>query len=76
MIEEELKDAEKYIRCANDHKEDYPELADTFYKLSVEEIGHADMLHKQVVNLIMEYLFHYQIFLMLPFLHFPCFLFL
>lgn len=55
MIEEELKDAEKYIRCANDHKEDYPELADTFYKLSVEEIGHADMLHKQVVNLITEY---------------------
>lgn len=55
MIEEELEDAEKYIRCAIDKKETYPELAATFHKLSVEEIGHADMLHKQVVSLIEEY---------------------
>ena len=55
MIEEELNDAEKYIRCAIDKKEEYPELAETFHKLSLEEINHADMLHKQVVNLTTEY---------------------
>ena len=55
MIEEELNDAEKYIRCAIDKKEEHPELAETFHKLSLEEINHADMLHKQVVNLITEY---------------------
>lgn len=55
MIEEELSDAEKYIRCAIDMKDEYPELAATFHKLSVEEMGHVDMLHKQVVVLIDAY---------------------
>ena len=55
MIEEELDDAEKYIRCAMDHKADNPKLADTFHKLSTEEIVHANLLHDQVVSLITEY---------------------
>ena len=41
MIEEEVSDADKYIKCAISKKEEYPELANTFYKLSVEELGHA-----------------------------------
>jgi ferritin len=52
MIEEELCDSEKYIRCALEHKDTDKSLADTFYKLSVEEMNHMSMLHKQVVEKI------------------------
>ena len=55
MIEEELNDAEKYIRCAMDKKNEYPELAETFYKLSLEEMNHVAMLHTQVTALISAY---------------------
>ena len=55
MIEEELHDAEKYIRCAIDHKDEYPDLANAFSKISGEEMGHVDILHKQVVALIENY---------------------
>ena len=55
MIEEELEDAEKYIKCALHHKEDNPGLADTFYQLSKQEMGHVDMLHAQVKDQIESY---------------------
>jgi hypothetical protein len=55
MIEEELNDAEKYINHAINHKEENSSLADTFYKLSVEEMGHANTLHDQVVKIILDY---------------------
>lgn len=55
MIEEELDDAEKYIRCAIDHKTDYPALAEVFYKLSEEEMKHMGMLHDQVTAIIEDY---------------------
>ena len=55
MIEEELGDAEKYIRCAIDHKDDEPDLANAFARISTEEMGHVEILHKQVVALIDEY---------------------
>ena len=55
MIEEELSDAEKYAKCALNHKEDHPALANVFYKLSVEEMNHVNYLHEQVVALINEY---------------------
>ena len=55
MIEEELNDSEKYIRCAMDKKDTYPTLAATFYRLSVEEMNHVNMLHEQVVALIADY---------------------
>ena len=55
MIEEELNDAEKYIRCALDKKEDYPSLAATFHKLSLEEMTHVALLHDQVAALIANY---------------------
>ena len=55
MIEEELNDAEKYINCALAYKEDDPTLANVFYRLSTEEIGHEELLHAQVVAKIAEY---------------------
>lgn len=55
MIEEELNDAEKYIRCAMNHKEDHPNLAQAFARLSSEEMTHVSILHDQVAALITEY---------------------
>jgi hypothetical protein len=55
MIEEELEDAEKYIKCAMKHKDDHPSLAATFAKISLEEMGHVTLLHDQVVAIITEY---------------------
>lgn len=55
MIEEEIADAGKYAKCAIEMKEENPALADTFYKLANEELGHMNVLHTQVVNIINSY---------------------
>jgi len=54
-IDEELEDAQKYIDCAIKEKEKHPTLAELYYKLSTEEMKHADMLHDEVVRIIGEY---------------------
>ena len=54
-IEEELQDAQDYIDLAMKWKNDEPDTADLFYELSVEEMGHMEKLHKEVVDLIEEY---------------------
>lgn len=55
MIEEEIADAGKYAKCALEYKEKNPSLADTFYKLSNEELGHMNALHAQIVSIIDKY---------------------
>lgn len=57
MIEEEIHDAEKYIRCALMYKDDKDmrDVAEMFYRLSTEEMNHMNMLHTQVVTLIENY---------------------
>ena len=54
-IDEELHDAEKYIKCAYKVKEEFPQLASTYYQLSLEEMKHVTMLHESVVRIINEY---------------------
>lgn len=54
-IDEELHDAEKYIKCAFKVEEEYPQLADTYYHLSLEEMKHVTMLHDAVVSIINDY---------------------
>ena len=54
-IDEELEDAERYIKCAYKVEDDYPQLADTYYKLSLAEMDHVAMLHDNVVSIINEY---------------------
>ena len=55
QIEEELGDANKYIKCALKHKETEPELARLYFSLSLEEMKHADMLHDEVKKIIADY---------------------
>ena len=54
-IDEELHDAEKYIKCAFKVREEYPQLANTYYQLSLEEMKHVTMLHDSVVKIINDY---------------------
>ena len=54
-IKEELHDAEAYIDLAMEWKKDEPEAAELFADLSAEEMGHADLLHKKVTELISRY---------------------
>jgi rubrerythrin len=51
-IEEELEDAEAYIKLAYEYKEEFPQIAKTFYELSMEEMRHMEMLHIEVAALI------------------------
>ncbi len=55
MIEDEIKDSEKYARKALELKETDRKLADVFFQLSTEETKHMNMLHAEVVRIIEEY---------------------
>ena len=55
MIEEEISDSEKYIDCAEKVADDYPKLAETFYKLSLAEMDHMKFLHTEVTEIIANY---------------------
>lgn len=54
-IDDELEDAEKYIKCAYKVKAEHPQLAEVYYNLSLEEMKHMTLLHDQVVRIINEY---------------------
>ena len=52
MIEDELEGAEHYAECALMYKEDHPQLANTLYEISTQEMRHVNMLHEEVVKII------------------------
>jgi Mn-containing catalase len=55
MIEDELKDAEKYAKKALEYKTTYRRAADLFFNLSTEEYKHMNMLHSEVAKQIEDY---------------------
>ena len=55
QIADEIDSAEKYARCALEKKEEYPQLAETYYRLANEKLAHMGMLHTQVVAIIDSY---------------------
>jgi len=54
-IEDEIKDAEKYARNALEYKEKDSALADMYYKLANDEMGHMNTLHTHVTRIIDDY---------------------
>lgn len=54
-INDELCDAEEYVREAILCKEDDEHTAELYYDLSVEELNHMDRLHNRVVAIIKKY---------------------
>lgn len=55
MIEDELRGAELYARCALKHKEENPALAKVFYDISLQEMTHVNLLHAEEVKIIEQY---------------------
>ena len=55
QIENEIESAECYAKCALNHKENRPQLADTYYRIANDKLTHMGLLHTQVVNIIEEY---------------------
>ena len=55
MIEDEIDGAEKYARMAVKMKDERPQLAQTFFNLTNEELRHVDVLHDEVVKVINDY---------------------
>lgn len=54
-ISDEIKCAECYAKLALQYKEDYPQLAETYYRISSEKMTHMGLLHTQVANIIADY---------------------
>lgn len=51
-MHEKLECAEEYAKEAVKHREQYPELAAVYYRISADDLAHMDMLHKQAVEMI------------------------
>ena len=54
-IEKEMDCAEDYVKCALYYKDERKPLADVFYRIADEKMGHVNLLHTQVVAIIDEY---------------------
>lgn len=54
-INDELDDANAYVKLAIENKTKHRNLAETFFTLGQEELKHSMMLHNEVVKLIEDY---------------------
>ena len=54
-ISEEIHDAKEYASMAIEYRDQHPDLAQTLYSLSLEEMDHMSRLHAEVAKLIEEY---------------------
>lgn len=54
-IEEEIADAKSYAEMAIEYKTDYPELSQTLYNISLQEMEHMKLLHSAVSTIISNY---------------------
>ena len=54
-ISEEIADAKAYAEMAIEHREDYPDMAQTLYTISLEEMDHMSRLHSAVAQIIEDY---------------------
>lgn len=54
-IADELDFAEAYAKCALMQKEERPSLAETYFRIASEKMGHVALLHGQVAAIIEEY---------------------
>ena len=55
LIDEEIDGACNYAKLALKFKEEKPQLAQTFYSLTVDEMKHIDILHDEVGRVISDY---------------------
>ena len=55
LIESEIDDAKKYAQLALGAREHFPDLAQTFDQLSLEELEHMNRLHTAGAQLIEDY---------------------
>lgn len=55
QIEAEIHDADEYIHSALRLKDEHPDIAAMYYKLSEDELGHVSKLHDSVAGQIREY---------------------
>ena len=51
----EIESAEKYAKCALYYKDERPQLAEIYYRIANEKLGHMNLLHTQVATIIDEY---------------------
>lgn len=51
-IDDELHSAKDYIKMASKYKTEYPQVANMYYEMSMNEMTHVDKLHNAVVSLI------------------------
>ena len=54
-IEDEIADAKTYAEMAIEYKTDYPELSQTLYNISLQEMEHMKLLHDAVAKIISKY---------------------
>ena len=54
-IQEEICDSKAYAELAIEYKEERPDLARTFYSLSLQEMDHMSILHNSVTEIIKQY---------------------